>query len=202
MTITTVDSTEEKIKDAARKIFTKKGFLATTIRDIAAEADINVASINYYFRSKENLFALIMEETIQKLFNKVEPVLNDDSTSLNQKIETCVGYYIDQVLENPDFPTFMVTEVMSGSTKLPIINNIESLLDSSFAKQLKALKTNGEISFHPVNLLWNISGMIMFPFLTRPQILQSGKLNAEEFKHLMLERKKLIPLWIMQIINS
>ena len=202
MAIIAADSTEEKIKDAARKIFTKKGYLATTIRDIATEADINVASINYYFRSKENLFAFIMEETIQKLFNKVEPVLNDDSTTLNIKIEICVGYYIDQVLENPDFPVFMVTEVMSGSTKLPIINNIDSLLTSSFAKQLRALKADGEISFHPVNLLWNISGMIMFPFLTRPQMLQSGKLNAEEFHRLMQERKKLIPLWISQIINS
>jgi AcrR family transcriptional regulator len=202
MTITTVDSTEEKIKDAARMIFTKKGFLATTIRDIAAEADINVASVNYYFRSKENLFALIMEETIQKLFNKVEPVLNDENTTLNEKIETCVGYYLDQVMANPDFPFFMVNEVMSGSTKLPIINNIDSLLNSSFAKQLRALKTDGEISFHPVNLLWNISGMIMFPFLTRPQMLQSGRLSAEEFQQIMLERKKLIPVWISQIINS
>lgn len=202
MAIIAADSTEEKIKDAARMIFTKKGYLATTIRDIATEANINVASINYYFRSKENLFAFIMEETIQKLFNKVEPVLNDESTSLNEKIEVCVGYYIDQVLENPDFPVFMVTEVMSGSTKLPIINNIDSLLTSSFAKQLRELQEDGEISFHPVNLLWNISGMIMFPFLTRPQMLQSGKLNAEEFHQLMQERKKLIPIWISQIINS
>jgi hypothetical protein len=44
--------------------------------------------------------------------------------------------------------------------------------------------------------------MIMFPFLTRPQMLQSGKLNADEFHQLMQERKKLIPVWIMQIINS
>jgi len=106
MTATTELSTEEKIKDAARKIFTKKGFLATTIRDIATEADINVASINYYFRSKENLFAFIMDETIKKLFDKIEPVLNDEATGVNEKIEICVGYYIDQVLENPDFIFF------------------------------------------------------------------------------------------------
>jgi len=194
-------STEERIKDAARMIFTKKGFLATTIRDIAMEADINVASVNYYFRSKEKLFAFIMEETIQKLFNKVEPVLNDENTSLFEKIEICVGYYIDQVLENPDFPFFMVNEVMAGSTKLPIISNIKTLINSHFAQQLRALETDGKINFHPINIIWNISGMIMFPFLTRPQLLQTGNFNSDEFYQLMQERKKLIPLWMKQILG-
>lgn len=194
-------STEERIKDAARMIFTKKGFLATTIRDIATEADINVASVNYYFRSKEKLFAFIMEETIQKLFNKIEPVLNDENTSLFQKIEVCVGYYIDQVLENPDFPFFMVNEVMAGSTKLPMISNIKLLVNSHFAKQLRALETDGKINFHPMNLVWNISGMIMFPFLTRPQLLQNGNFTSDEFYQLMQERKKLIPIWMKQIMN-
>ncbi|TWJ01452.1 TetR family transcriptional regulator [Mucilaginibacter frigoritolerans] len=201
MTEATDVSTEERIKDAARMIFTKKGFLATTIRDIATEADINVASINYYFRSKEKLFAFIMEESIQKLFNKVEPVLNDENTSLFEKIEVCVGYYIDQVLENPDFPFFMVNEVMAGSTKLPVISNIKLLVNSHFAKQLRALETDGKINFHPINLVWNISGMIMFPFLTRPQLLQTGNFNSDEFYQLMQERKKLIPIWMKQIMN-
>ncbi len=194
-------STEEKIIDAARMIFTKKGFLATTVRDIAAEADINVASVNYYFRSKEKLFAIIMDEVIKKLFDKIEPVLNDESTSLSTKIEICVGYYIDQILENPDFPFFMVNEVMAGTTKLPMIANMRSLINSYFAKQLRALQTNGNIKFQPVHLIWNISGMIMFPFLARPQGFEAGYFNATEFQDLMQERKKLIPVWVKGMMN-
>ncbi|MBB6127261.1 TetR/AcrR family transcriptional regulator [Mucilaginibacter lappiensis] len=202
MTLTAELSTEEKIKDAARRIFTKKGFLATTIRDIATEADINVASINYYFRSKENLFAFIMDETIKKLFDKIEPVLNNEDTGINEKIEICVGYYIDQVLENPDFIFFMVSEVMGGLTKLPMINNMRLLVNSHFAQQLRALKTNGDINYHPVNLFWNISGMIMSPFLSRPHMLQSNYFTSDEFFQLMQERKKLIPLWMKLIIEG
>ncbi len=92
------DSKEEKIKEAARGIFTQKGFLATTIRDIAAEANLNVAAINYYFRSKEKLFEFIMDETIGRLFNKIEPVLNNENMGVDEKIEICVGYYIDNIL--------------------------------------------------------------------------------------------------------
>ena len=201
MPVTKDASTEEKIKDAARMIFTKKGFLATTVRDIATEADINVASVNYYFRSKEKLFESIMDEAVKKLFNKIEPVLNDEATTLFQKIETCAGYYIDQVLENPDFPFFIISEVMGGSTKLPSISNMKLLINSHFAKQLRDLRTEGKINFHPVHLLWNISGMIIFPFLTRPQMLQSGYFKTNEFYELMQERKKLIPIWTKQIMN-
>ena len=196
-------STEEKIKDAARKIFTQKGFLATTIRDIATEADINVASINYYFRSKEKLFEFIIDETIGKLFNKVEPVLNNENMAVGEKIEICVGYYIDNILENPDFIFFTVSEVMSGSlTNIGMVNKMKSLASSHFARQLKDLHAEGKISFHPVNLFWNISGMIFFPFLTRPRMLEAGYFTSEEFIALMQERKKLIPIWMVQIING
>ena len=195
-------STEEKIIEAARMIFTKKGFLATTIRDIATEADINVASVNYYFRSKEKLFAVIMDETIKNLFDKIEPVLNDEATSLFEKVETCVGYYIDQILENPDFPFFMVNEVMAGSTQLPMIGKMRTLVSSYFAKQLRYLQTDGKISYQPVHLLWNILGMTLFPFLARPQILQANYINTDEFRQMMEERKKLIPTWVKSMMNA
>jgi len=203
MTLVTEISTEEKIKGAARKIFTKKGFLATTIRDIATEADINIASVNYYFRSKEKLFEFIMDETIGRLFNKIEPVLNDENMAVNEKIELCVGYYIDNVLENPDFVFFTVSEVMSGSlTNLTMVNRMRSLERSHFAQQLKDLHTEGKISYHPVNLFWNVSAMIFFPFLTRPRMLESGYFTSNEFVALMQERKKLIPIWMRQMING
>jgi len=47
-------STEAKIKAAARVVFHKNGFAATRTRDIAEEAGINLALLNYYFRSKQN----------------------------------------------------------------------------------------------------------------------------------------------------
>ena len=203
MSSDTEASTEEKIKDAARKIFTKKGFLATTTRDIATEANINLASINYYFRSKEKLFEFIMDETIGRLFNKIEPVLNNEKMTVSEKIELCAGYYIDILLENPDFVFFAVSEVMSGSLTSPsILNRIKSLEKSHFSGQLKDLNTSGEISFHPVNIFWNVSGMLFFPFLTRPRMLDLEHFTSDEFKVLMQERKKLIPIWMKLIING
>jgi len=203
MTKKSIDtSTEEKIKEAARVVFTSKGYAATKVRDIAAEADINLALVNYYFRSKEKLFELIMAETIQKLFDKIQPIIYNESTTLTEKLEDIVDHYLELLLENPDLPLFVVNEIMSGSNKLPqMTNNGKLFLNSHFAKQIMALGQEGKIKFHPLNIMMNLIGMMVFPFLARPLVLRSGALKPEEFRKIIEERKKLIPLWIVSIIN-
>jgi AcrR family transcriptional regulator len=195
-------STEEKIKEAARVVFTSKGYAATKVRDIAAQADINVSLLNYYFRSKEKLFQLIMAETIQKLFDKIQPIINDESTTITEKLENIVDHYVDLLIENPDLPLFVVNEIMSGSNKLPqMTDNGKLFLNSHFARQVMALQLEGKIQFHPVNIMMNLIGMIVFPFLSRPLILRSGALKAEDFRKIAEERKKLIPIWMTRIMN-
>src|ERR1700751_6460756 len=94
-------STEEKIKQAARKIFMQKGYAATRTRDIAEEAGINLALLNYYFRSKEKLFDLIMLESLHDFRQHIIVALNDEKTSLESKIETLVSNYIDLLINQP-----------------------------------------------------------------------------------------------------
>ncbi len=195
-------STEEKLKEAARRVFTQKGYAATKVRDIAAEANINLALVNYYFRSKEKLFELIMTETIQKLFEKIRPIIYDESTTITAKIESIVDHYLELLIANPDFPLFIVNELMSGAKRLPIMtDNGKMFLNSYFVKQLAALHTEGKMKFHPVNIMMNMIGMIIFPFLARPLLLRSGALGDAEFRAIVEERKKLIPLWLTQIIH-
>jgi len=195
-------TTEEKLKEAARRVFTQKGYAATKVRDIAAEANINLALVNYYFRSKEKLFELIMTETIQKLFEKIRPIIYDETTTIAAKMESIVDHYLELLIENPDFPLFIVNELMSGSKRLPIMtDNGKMFFKSHFVKQLTALHTEGKIKFHPVNVMMNMIGLIIFPFLARPLILRSGALGEAEFRAIVEERKKLIPLWLTQIIN-
>ncbi|MBP8606109.1 MAG: CerR family C-terminal domain-containing protein [Phycisphaerae bacterium] len=56
--------------DAATKVFAEKGFHNTTIHDICNEAHSNIASVNYYFRSKENLYAEVWHNAFQKALDK------------------------------------------------------------------------------------------------------------------------------------
>lgn len=46
----------DRLLDSAERLFTERGFGGTSIRDLAAAAGCNIASVNYYFGGKENLY--------------------------------------------------------------------------------------------------------------------------------------------------
>jgi len=50
------DDTQQRLLDAAGRIFAERGFGATTVREICQEAKVNIAAVNYYFRDKERLY--------------------------------------------------------------------------------------------------------------------------------------------------
>jgi AcrR family transcriptional regulator len=60
-------STRQLLLDAARRRFALDGYAATTVRDIADEAGVNVALINRYFRSKEGLFKACLTGAVDEL---------------------------------------------------------------------------------------------------------------------------------------
>ncbi|MEN6617542.1 MAG: TetR/AcrR family transcriptional regulator, partial [Syntrophorhabdus sp.] len=49
-------SSKKRILWAAGEIFSETGFRQATIRQISKRAGVNIASINYYFQSKDNLY--------------------------------------------------------------------------------------------------------------------------------------------------
>ena len=57
-------TSEQKILDAAKRVFETKGYTGARMQEIADEAGISKAALHYYFRSKEKLFDRIFEDTI------------------------------------------------------------------------------------------------------------------------------------------
>jgi AcrR family transcriptional regulator len=57
--------TREKILDAAEQLFADRGFVATSIRDVTTEAQVNLAAVHYHFGSKEDLFRAVLERVMR-----------------------------------------------------------------------------------------------------------------------------------------
>lgn len=191
-------STESRIKDAARAVFLRKGYSATRTRDISEEAGINLALLNYYFRSKEKLFGIIMYETMFEFLQNMTVVFNDEKTSLQEKVEIMAAMYIDKIIENPNVPLFIISELRNDVTgfleKLPVANMI---VNSSLIKQHAEAVANGKINEpNPLHFIMNLMSLIMFPFMGSHLIKKLGNLENEDFKQLMLQRKKMVPIWV------
>lgn len=182
----------------------RKGYAAARTRDIAEEAGINLALLNYYFRSKQKLFDLIMFENLQHFIEGIREILNDKQTSLGKKVEALVSNYIDLLLQQPDLPSFVLHELRSNPKQLiPKIDREEFISKSHFMQQLKEeIKQQKIASLHPMHFLMNIISLTIFPFVSGPIIQNIGGLKQPEFNALMQERKKLIPKWIMQMMQN
>lgn len=62
-------STRERVEAAALRLFAKRGFEGTGIRQIAEEAGISVASLYHYMGTKEDLLAAMMHESMVMLLD-------------------------------------------------------------------------------------------------------------------------------------
>lgn len=194
-------STEEKILEAARKVFMKKGYAATRTRDIAEEAGINLALLNYYFRSKEKLFDLVMLENLQQFMLGLKSLINNTDSSLEEKIEKLVSDYIDMLTSQPDLPIFILSELRANPEKLVANMGVKELLmKSHFMQQLK--EATQPAGLHPFQLLINILGLTIFPFVGKPILELVGELKPADFNALVQQRKKLIPAWIKLILET
>lgn len=197
-------STEEKIKAAARIVFHKKGFAATRTRDIAEEAGINLALLNYYFRSKEKLFDIVMLETMQHFFKSIGEVFNNEKTSLDIKIEKIAACYIDLLTANPNIPLFLMSELkMQPDEIVKKMGMKEIIMNSSFLKQFQqGVKEGKIIQMHPLHFMMNLMSMTIFPFVASPMIKGMGDLSQKQFEELMEQRKLFIPKWIKATLKA
>ena len=195
-------NSEERIKAAARKVFHQKGYAGTRTRDIAEEAGVNHAMVNYYFRSKEKLFQVVMIETMTYFFQGISTILNEEKTSLEQKIEQVVANYIDLLLEEPELPTFVFNEVRTNPE--PFIENspiYKALQNSVLARQYAEAVARGEVSEpNLIQMVLNVISLVIFPFIAQPILIALNKMDNEQYKTLMLERKKLIPQWVKAML--
>lgn len=85
---------EIKILDAAKKVFELHGYAGARMQQIADEAGISKASLHYYFRSKENLFERIFDETMSD-FMELVSTWSDDTEHWEEKLRNFIRGFFD-----------------------------------------------------------------------------------------------------------
>ena len=196
-------STEQKIKEAARKLFTQKGFAATRTRDIAEEAGINLALLNYYFRSKQKLFDQIMMENFRQFIGGLSANFTDETLTLEEKVQKVVNGYIDFLTEFPDLPLFVLNEIQGNSSELAI--KLREELEPArrvFFQQLVESKKEGRTTLDPFQFVANLVGLSVFPFVAKPLLQRVLNVSDEQFHAYMEDRRKLVPQWLGMMMKG
>lgn len=195
--------TEAKIREVAKRVFLEQGYEGAKIRQIAEEAGVNLAMVNYYFRSKADLFKSIYMETFRDFLGRIGLMINEQ-TPLEVKIWKIVDQYTDFMLANPLLPVFILSELRNGEAAFFKELNIKGAIEGSvFHHQLLEEASKGHIrAVHPLQIVASIMSNIVFPVMAKPILSYVGSLDESGFREFMQERKQIVPEMIMAYLRK
>ncbi len=199
------DNTEEKIRQVAKRLFTERGFAGTKIRDVAEEAGVNIALLNYYFRSKERLYESILTENFEEYAKALNDTLNTQDITLEERICRYVSQLIDHLKLTPDLPFFIISEFRNNSDfcKKIASNKWEKFDESALAKQLTEEAKEGKIRKIELRHVEHlITSPVIMSFMAIPFLEHIDNVKGKDFLTFIDEQKDIIPEMIMAYLKT
>ncbi|WP_421869785.1 TetR/AcrR family transcriptional regulator [Marinoscillum sp.] len=196
------ESTEKKIKEAARIQFIKKGMTGARMQEIADQAGINKALLHYYYKSKEQLFYSIFDDVIQDMLPRLVAILNSE-LPLEVKVYQLTDKYIEFLSDRPEMPLFVLNELQRHPEELIQRLHLQKGIDLSVIKdQLKTEAEKGTIREISVEMfLLNMISLLVFPFAAKSLFQAVAQVNENQFSQFMEARKTEVPKYIMNALR-
>jgi AcrR family transcriptional regulator len=191
-------TTEAKIKEAAKRVFTNKGFSGCSSREIAKEAGMNVALVNYYFRSKEQLFNVVFHTVMDDFMLSMKDVFR-----MKQPLETKVRLFIEReyefITKHPEIPGFIVSEMnrceVGDSNKQFIMDEIA---ETGIFEEMHQAQITGEmrkIDLFSATLI--LMSNCHFPFIAKGLMQEIHQIDDEKYaQQLVLHKQYVIEMMI------
>ena len=109
-------TSRERILDAAESLFASRGFEGAAMRDIAAGAGLNPASLYNHFTSKQALFEAVLERGLRPLFELLDTLDLVDWSP--ESLDAATDTFIAQLARQPRLPALLEQEALSGGRHL------------------------------------------------------------------------------------
>jgi AcrR family transcriptional regulator len=195
-------TTEEKILEAAKKVFHSKGFEGARMQEIADEADINKALLHYYFRTKENLFNAVFKAAFGEIFAKLFMTI-DSNEPLEKKLKNLINEYIGFLQENSYIPGFILAEMNQNPQKILEVFKSAPVPPSMLFKRMKESIQDEKLENTDVRELFiNILALCIFPIAAKPMLQYVFEFSDIQYDQFIEKRKKELPVLIMNTIRK
>ena len=195
-------STEERILEAARNVFLRKGMMGTRMQEVADEAGINKALLHYYFRNKQQLFDQVFcvcgRHGLQGVWEELE-----QDRSLFDNIRGFVAAFHAAMEREPLFPLFLMSELQRDPQHLLKLVDLGKGARLCVFEQVQEAQAAGLIvPIDPRQLMVNIMAWCQFPLLAKPVIRHVGGMDQTAFKAFVKERSTLVAELIIRSIQT
>lgn len=173
------DPTRGRILQAARKLFVKQGFAATSISQIAKKANINQSLIYHHFGSKQQLWKAVKAYLLKK--EEPTPIVFDTTAGLKVFLEQVLRHRFDIYLHNPDLSRMVAWQRLETSSK-DLIGN-PYLGPEQWREPIIELQKSGELrsDLDPDVVITIIISIIPGAFIaSNPLLAENNKYKSEE----------------------
>lgn len=190
------EQTEERILEAAQRVFVRKGISGARTKEIAEEAGVNRALINYYFRSRDKLADAVFKRVAGPFLPRVLQAFMSEAP-LREKLQEVVDLELDQLLANPYMPLYILTglqyypdRLRSVVKNLVPVEKMRNKLLNTLQEQIDAEVEAGHLRpTKAEDLIITLMSMMIFPFAASVMIETVFGLDAEARKA-MIERRR------------
>lgn len=200
------DDTEQRILDAARRVFVRQGTAGARMHEIAAEAGVNQALLHYYFRSKERLAEAVFRQVAEQIVPAVLAIVGSPA-SLEDKVERFVHLYLDTFVASPFLPGYVLSELHHHPSRLPqllarsagappvdLARPAFARLGEQIAERVRA-GTMRPIATEQFAI--NLVSLCVFPFAARPLLKAVLGIDDRQFVQLIADRKRELPQFFL-----
>ena len=195
-------NTEEKIINAAEKVFIEKGMAGARMQHIADEAGINKSLLHYYYRSKEKLFSLVFKVAFKTFAPDLLSVFKGDEDFFS-KLRKFVASYLSVLEKNPHIPGFIIHEISHRPDNLVKLVTQLNIDVSFILDQIEDEIKKGNIRpIEPAQLLINVISLCVFPIVAKPMIssiLLKG--DDDAYNKMLKDRKQHIADFVINSIK-
>ena len=186
-------TTEAKIKDAARRVFISKGFNGCTSREIAKEAGMNVALVNYHFQSKGHLFDLVVSSVMEDFTLSMIDIFHTNMSLIN-KTRIFIDKEYEFLSKYPEIPNFIVNELgKKDKSFFDCLDIKEKLFETKIFEQIEEAQKNGEMrKIDLVSIMLLMMSNCHFPFIAKPMIQTINSLEEEQYRSQLIIHKQYV----------
>lgn len=195
-------NTEDKILDAASRIFQKKGMSGARMQEIADEAGINKSLLHYYYRSKDKLFLSVFRQAVKYLVPGLRNILFTDMP-LTDKLDRFIREYMRVLLDNPFLPMFILHELQRDPDRLFQEFQRAGIEPSQILHQFERSVESGEMRrINPRHFMINVLSLCVFPVAARPMMQRFLFDNdAEAYENFLKERADVVSEFVINAIQ-
>jgi TetR/AcrR family transcriptional regulator len=108
------ERTQAAILAAAENHFSRLGYAATRLEDIADELGLTRAALFYYFKDKRTLYDAMLADTFSTFANELKHLLEPRSGTISERLELAAGAWVDAVVSRPNLARLILRFVADG----------------------------------------------------------------------------------------